>query len=350
MATIKDVAKKAGVSVATVSRVLNDSGYYNQEKATAVRSAVAELGYRRNIHWARLRQNSSNTIGFLLGNRDTMNSMQMSLLMACERTLHQAGYDVVFTVFRYDPKEPAKRLTLPRMFLHEGLLDGVILAGVHYGNLLEAFARIPMPYVLLGNTFIGKAGEIQHDALVYDDIAGSYEAAQYLVRMGHRRIAFAGNAQLPWFRRRYDGYLRAMQEAGLRDNSVVADWHVNAIEYGQLAAAQLLRLATPPTAIFAGNDELAAGIWKELTKRRIHIPRDMSLMGFGDRPEFSILEPSLTTVSVFQEKIGETLAQMLLAKLADPDTVVPSRFFPCKVVERSSCAPPSSRALAGSHA
>ena len=349
MPTIKDVAKKAGVSVATVSRVLNDSGYYDPEKATAVRNAVNELGYRRNIHWARLRQNASNTIGFLLGNRDTMNSMQMSLLMACERVLHKAGYDVVFTVFRYNGDDRASRLVLPRMLMQEGMLDGVILAGLHYGNLLDAFARMKMPYVLLGNTFIGEAGEIEHDAVVYDDVAGSYEGAQYLLRQGHRRIAFVGNAQLPWFRRRYDGYLRAMKEAALQENSVVEDWQVSAIEYGQFAAAQLLRQTGQPTAIFAGNDELAAAIWKELTKRRIQIPRDISLLGFGDRSEFSILEPSLTTISVFQEKVGETLAQMLLAKLAKPGLLVPSRVLPCKIVERSSCGLPSSRVIVASN-
>ncbi|MGH9845712.1 MAG: substrate-binding domain-containing protein [Blastocatellia bacterium] len=102
----------------------------------------------------------------------------------------------------------------------------------------------------------------------------------------------------------------------------------------------MLRRATSPTAIFSGNDEIAGGIWKTLVSRGVTLPRQMSLVGFGDREEFSILEPSLTTMSVFQEKIGEELARMLLQKLKQPGLRLESKVFPCQLVERNSCSVP----------
>jgi DNA-binding LacI/PurR family transcriptional regulator len=341
MATIKDVARRAGVSVATVSRVLNNSGYFDGETARRVNDAVAALGYRRNVHWKRLAQNSSETVCFLLGNRDALNSMQVKMLMACERVCAEAGYDLVFAPFRYSAETPAKQLQLPRLIAHEGTVDGVILAGVHYENLLDALTRLKLPYVLLGNTYIGDKDKLRKDAVVYDDVGGAYEATQYLIRLGHRRIAFVGNVDLPWFRRRYDGYRRAVREAKLEEITKVAAWDLSYIEYGQAAAAELLREAKPPTAIFAGNDETAGGVWKALVSRGIAIPRQVSLIGFGDRADFSILEPALTTVSVFQDKIGAELGRMLIEKLRHPGSRVESVTFPCQIVERSSCGTPA---------
>lgn len=338
-ATIKDVARRARVSTATVSRVLNNSGYYDPETARAVNEAIEALSYQRNIHWKRLAQNSSDTVCFLLGNRDTLNSMQVNMLMASERVCAAAEYDLVFAPFRYGEETSPSRIELPRLLAQRGTVDGVILAGVHYENFLEALSRRKLPYVILGNTYIGREEKLKKDAIIYDDISGAYEATKYLIRLGHRRIAFVGNTSLPWFLRRYNGYLRALKEERLERVTVTEDWQVSYIEYGRLAAAELLRGTQPPTAIFGANDEIAGGIWKVLVQRRIAIPQQISLMGFGDREDFSILEPSLTTVTVFQDKLGAALAQMLLQKLKQPGTRIESLSFPCQIVERSSCGP-----------
>lgn len=339
--TIKEVARKAGVSTATVSRVLNGSGYFDKETARAVNEAVEALGYQRNIHWKRLAQNSSETVCFLLGNREALNSMQVKMLMACEKTLAEAGYDLVFAPFRYRAETPAAQLSLPRLIAHPGMVDGVILAGLHYENFLEALAKRKLPYALLGNTYIGSKEKLKKDAVIYDDVSGAYEATQYLLRLGHRRVAFVGNVALPWFKRRYDGYRRALKEAGLDEMTATARWDVSYIEYGKLAAAELLRGAKAPSAIFGANDAIAGGVWKALVGRGVAIPQQVSLMGFGDREDFSILEPALTTVSVFQDTLGAELAQLLLQRLDKPSAHVASRVFPCQLVERNSCAAPA---------
>lgn len=345
-ATIKDVAKKAGVSTATVSRVLNNAGYFDPDTARRVQEAVEALGYRRNVHWERLVRQESCTVCFLLGNRESLNSMQVKMLLACERVMAEAGYDVVFSLHRYDAEMKAGNLPLPRLLAQRGSVDGVILAGVHHDNFLDALDKLKLPYVIVGNTYIGRKEKLKQDAIVYDDVAGCFEAIEYLIRLRHQRIAFVGNIRLPWFARRYEGYQKAMKKAGLKEITVTDDWNVHHIEYGKLAAADLLRRATTPTAIFCGNDEIAGGVWKALLGRGVAMPREISLVGFGDREEFSILEPSLTTISVFQEKIGEELARMLLQKLKHPGTRLEAKVFPCQLMERHSCsAPPANLKL-----
>ncbi|MCZ2077508.1 MAG: LacI family DNA-binding transcriptional regulator [Bryobacteraceae bacterium] len=215
MVTIKDVARSAGVSTTTVSRVLNRRGYFDRDTASLVRRVAAELGYRQNVNWKRLSRQTSETICYLLGNSHTMNSMHVEVLMSAERVLREAGYDMVFVPFCYRASARGTQLELPRRFQQQGTVDGVILAGVHCSNLLEALSRLNLPYVLLGNAFMGPCKKLKWDVVIYDDITGSYETVNYLVRLGHRRIAFVGNMRLPWFCRRYEGYARVMRERGL---------------------------------------------------------------------------------------------------------------------------------------
>jgi LacI family transcriptional regulator len=338
--TIKEVAREAGVSVATVSRVLNGSGYFDEETARKVRGAVERLGYRRNVHWKRLKRNSSDTISFLLGNREAMNSMQMRLLVASERVCHERGLDVVFSSFRYSAETKASQLVLPRVLAEQGVVDGVILAGQHSANLLEALDQARIPWVLAGNNFVGPARCTSLFTVYYDEQGGIADAARYLARLGHRRIAFVGNAALPWFRRRLEAFRAALASQARSLIEVCEDWRVSNVEYGCLSAARLLRLSRRPTAILAANDEIAAGVWMELTQQSVRIPAEMSLVGFGDREEFQILRPALSTVSVFPQKLGASLAEMLIQRMENPKARIESRVFPCQLMERASCGPP----------
>jgi len=336
MPTIRDVAALAKVGVATVSRVLNGSGYADSETRLRVQQAAASLNYRRNANWSRLKSRSSQTILFLLGNRQTFNAFQMRLLSSCEKALQARGYDLIFSRYEYSGRVLASELALPRMLELTCAIDGVLLAGVHHPNLLQVLDTRGMPYSLLGNNFAGAAPE---NGVFYDDRGGVEEAADYLVRLGHRRIAFLGNVSLAWFARRYEGYLTAMEKHALAPVAVSENWQVADTEYGQMATAQLLREALPPTALLAGNDELAAGAWKELVRRGVSIPGEMSLIGLGDRVEFAILEPELSSVSVFVENLGERLTAMLLARIDDPLYSPKSETYACKLIERASCGP-----------
>lgn len=347
-ATIKDVAKAAGVSVATVSRVLNGSGYFDKETARRVRDAVTKLDYRKNIHWTRLSRNSSETVCFLLGNRESMNSMQMKMLVACERRCAELGLDVVFTSFRYPGEARPEDLALPKMLAVRGMVDGVILAGHHTSNLLEALRSLHIPWALAGNNFVGRPADTRYFTVTYDEAGAIEDAARRLLRLGHRQIAFIGSEKYLWFRRRLTTLQNALAGCRVTLQTVTEDWNLPSIDYGRLAAAQLLRSPRPPTAILAANDEVAAGAWKELMHRGVRIPADLSLVGFGDREEFQILEPSLASISVFPDRLGLALADMLGQRLTDPEARIASRMFPCQLMERASCGPaPSRLAVAG---
>jgi LacI family transcriptional regulator len=339
MVTIRHVAKHAGVSIATVSRVLNDSGYADPDTRAKVHAAIEALGYERNVHWSRLASQSSKTLVFLLGNRSTLNSMQMRLLIACEQTLRDRGYDLVFSRMNYAPGDRDQTLALPRILAQPGAVDGVVLVGLHFENLLQLLRQRKLPFVALGNNLQVDESSLDYNTVLYDDENGVFEAVGYLARLKHRRIAFVGNTRQPWFARRHKGYERAIAEARLKPIAVTADWRVGNLDYGQMSAAEILRATTPPTAIIAANDELAAGVWKELTRRKVAIPDQISLIGFGDRTEFSILEPSLTSVSVYEEQLGERLGLMLLELLQDDTRKLPKEVYPCKLMERHSCAP-----------
>ena len=131
-----------------------------------------------------------------------------------------------------------------------------------------------------------------------------------------------------------------MEERGLDPLGVTENWQLANTDYGQLATTQLLKDSRrPPTAILAGNDELSAGAWKELTKRKITIPKEMSLIGLGDRAEFSILEPAMSSISVFDDQLGERLTTMLLSRIQDSKHAPASETYPCKLIERASCSP-----------
>ena len=340
MPTIRDVAAKAGVSVSTVSRVLNQSGYSDADTRARVRHAAAALNYQPNANWSRLRSQSSQTILYLLANRDNINSFHMRLLVSCERTLQSRGFDLTFSRYEYSRALAPAALPLPRMLEKSGAVDGILLAGVHHPNLLQLLEKRRIPHVMLGNDFDGPPARLARNCVFFDDGAGIADAVDHLVRLGHRRIAFVGNVEFPWFRRRHQAYAAAMDRHALPQCAVTAHWPVVNTEYGQLAAAQLLRASAPPTAIVAGNDELAAGVWKELTRRAIAIPRQVSLIGCGDRPEFNILEPELSSISVFVDQLGERLTAMLLRRIETPQDAVPSETYPCKLVDRASCAPP----------
>lgn len=316
---------------------MNQNGYADPETRQRVLLAARQLHYKPNAHWSRLRARSSRTILFLLCNHPHFNSFHTRLLGACEKTLRGCGYDLIFARHEYPAELRPADIPLPAMLDREGAVDGLLLAGVHHANFLAALRKRQLPYTVLGNNF---AVLPEQNCISFNDEAAVEDATRYLIRLEHRRIAFLGNGALPWFRKRYTGYRRVMEEHYLPLLEATADWQVSNIDYGQLAVGELLRTSPHPTALVAGNDEIAAGAWKELTRRRIPIPARMSLLGIGDRPEFSILEPALSSIAVFPESLGDRMTTLLLEQIRNPRRPVASELFPCKLVERASCAPP----------
>lgn len=350
--TIKEVARKAGVGIATVSRVLNNSAHVDPETRTRVNAVIRRFGYRPNAQGRRLVKRATEMVCFVLSNRDFMNPFHSGILYGVERFLSQAGHDVVFTNLHYLADTPAGELALPRILTHRGIADGVILAGTNYPNLLAAMDQMRVPYVLFGNNIVGRdlpdGVPAPPDSVYYEERSSARALVEMLVDMGHRAVWFVGDTRMPWFRRRNDAYREVLAARGLQPREYIApcegDYHDYGLAYGEQAAEHILRSLEPVTAMFAGNDGIAYGLWKSLTRKGVRVPNDVSLVGFDDVQEARLVEPPLTTVHVPTAEIGRACAQLLMAKLAARGKPQPGVIVPTSVVLRGSCAPRASAA------
>ncbi len=352
--TIKEVARKARVGIATVSRVLNNSARVDPHTRERVSAAIRRLGYRPNAQGRRLVKRSTETVCFVLSNRDFMNPFHSGILWGAERFLAEAGQNVVFTNLRYSRETPASELALPRILTNRGIVDGVILSGTNYPNLLGAMNQLRVPYILLGNNIIGPdqrqhRDAVRTDAVYYEERGSARALMERLVRLGHRAIWFVGDTRMPWFRRRLESYRAVVREHGIIPREFTSphdgDYRDYGLAYGEWAAEHILRSRQPVTAIFAGNDGIAYGIWKMLQRQGLRIPNDVSLVGFDDVKEARLTDPPLTTIHVPLEQVGRECARLLLEKLAAPERRRPRLVVPTTVVERGSCGPPPERPL-----
>jgi DNA-binding LacI/PurR family transcriptional regulator len=163
---------------------------------------------------------------------------------------------------------------------------------------------------------------------------------RYLISLGHRHICFVGNTRLPWFARCFEGYRRSMEEAGLTPRQSSIDSEDDA-EIGYLGTKSLLSTGEPVTAIFAGNDPTAHGVYKALRDSRLKIPEDISVAGCNDTIG-AWLHPGLTTIREFPEQLGKQMVELLLNRIAKPGQEPQRVTIPTEFIKRDSCCPPRS--------
>jgi len=327
--TLEQVARLAKVSPATVSRVANASGRVSPQIEARVRRAAAQLQIELK------RKNKGKLIAFLLSNREMLHPFHSRVLFGAESYCASRDYNMVFLCFRYPPNVSWRGFHLPSILQRPAVVDGFILAGTNSQNLMDLLTHKGVPFAVLGNNVVGEWQSSAHDVVWFDDIRGAYEATRYLLSQGHRDIWFEGNCRLPWFARRYQGCRQAMEEAGLTPRVAELDCD-NERELGYLATKSVLTRGEPVTAIFAGGDATAQGVYKALTDFGLRIPDEMSVVGFNDT-EAAILHPPLTTVGVFPEQVGRQLAETLINRIAHPDLAPQRASIPTQLVKRESC-------------
>lgn len=226
---------------------------------------------------------------------------------------------------------------MPQVLRRRDMVSGFIVAGTNTKNLLDLLGQKEVPFVVLGNNVLGQWTEKECDTVWSDDPQGAYELTQYLQSLGHRDIWFVGNCQLAWDARRYEGYRRAMLEMGLVPQFSSFDIQQEE-DLGFLATKSILGQGKPVTAIFAGGDVLARGVYRALRDARLKVPEDISVVGFNDI-EAESLHPPLTTAHVFCEQIGRHLGELLLDRITVPNRPARRCTIPTQVVKRESCAP-----------
>ncbi|HEX5484334.1 MAG TPA: LacI family DNA-binding transcriptional regulator [Terriglobia bacterium] len=334
--TIRDVARQAGVGLGTVSRVLNGGVSVSPETRTRVLAVMRRLDFRPHAQARRILRRRSGMVCFLLSNRAFMHSFHARILQGVENCASALKQHVIYAVAHYDPSTAPGRIALPPILQERGWVDGLILAGIIYANFLRRVQDLHIPFVCMGNNVVTTDGAGDFDLVSFDGYKGTAEAAQFLVNQGHRRIAFAGDTFYPWFRERHQGYLSAIRVNKLNPISLAARKETSFPEYGEWAAARLLDIKPRATAVIAGNDEIAYGIWRALRRRGLAIPEDMSLVGFDDREEAKLMDPPLTTVQVHKEEIGEALMKLLLEKMHHAGPPFTKRILSTELMVRES--------------
>jgi DNA-binding LacI/PurR family transcriptional regulator len=189
--------------------------------------------------------------------------------------------------------------------------------------------------VVLGNNIVEERRQADFDVVWSDDIQGAHEMTRHLQSLGHQEIWFVGNCRLPWFSRCYSGYRQAMEEAGLTTHLCEFDSRDQKVN-GYLATKWILTQGKAATAIFAGTDECAQGVYRALRDSGRRIPEDMSVAGFNDTYA-SVLHPVLTTVREFPDQLGMRMVELLLKRIAHPDIPPQHLTIPTELVRGESC-------------
>ncbi|QDD88356.1 LacI family DNA-binding transcriptional regulator [Pseudomonas oryzihabitans] len=338
MATIKDVAARAGISYTTVSHVVNNTRPVSPGVREKVEAAIAELGYVPSGVARSLRSQATGTFGVLVPN--AVNPYFAELARGIEDHCERQGYSVILCNSDDDAEKQLRYLRV----LRERRIDGLVVATVDGDpRFAEALAGLRIPLVLVDRPLEGvQAGHIR-----IDHQHGGLLATRHLLELGHRRIAcIGGPADSPVARERVTGYQQALAEADVAAGPVRHCPFTAAA--GHTAARELLAQPDRPTAIFAGNDTIALGVLRAAAEAGLTVPGQLSVVGFDDIELSRYLYPALTTIGQSIRDLGERAAQLLLARregVGGPSThdiAVP------RLVLRESTAAPS--ALEISHA
>lgn len=330
MATIKDVAARAGISYTTVSHVVNGTRPVSDQVRRKVEAAIAELGYVPSGVARSLRARATGTLGLLVPNAS--NPYFAELARGIEDHAERNGYSVILC---NSDDDIDKQLRYLRVLL-ERRIDGLIVATVASdAAFAQALANLQVPLVLVDRSLEG----VNADQLRVDHEQGAYLATRHLLELGHRRIVcIGGPASTQVAQLRAAGYQRALDEAGVAAQAVVDCPFTSPAGH---AAAQMLLAAEPrPTAIFAGNDMIALGVLRAAAERGLQVPQQLSVVGFDDIEVSRYLHPALTTVGQCIGALGEQVAARLLERIRTPDLAVTQRLIePILLLRESSAAP-----------
>jgi LacI family transcriptional regulator len=338
VATIKQVAEMARVSVATVSRVVNNSGYVSPELRARVENAMYAVDYRPSALARSLRRQKTHTIGVLL---PALNQPFFSALaFALERTLFAADYRTLICSSEGDPVKEAAYIDI----LLRQRVDGVIL--VPLGQNADGASRLldaNIPIVLIDRDL----PRLPINRVLSDNLGGGYAGTRHLLELGHRRIALVGGPSvIQTLAARTEGAQRAFQDFGVPfdpDLMLVTGTHVD-FETGYEVGMRLFASPQPPTAIFALTDVVAVGVLHAASEYGLALPRDLSVVGYDDIPVAAYVIPSLTTVAQPIYAMGQTAVEILLRRLSNPDHPPETMTLETRLIVRKSTLPYSSSA------
>ena len=324
MATITDVSRRAKVSRSTVSRIVAGNGYVSDAARKAVALAIAELGYRPNPMARGLKSNRSDIIGAVVG--DIAGPFNAQMAGGMQTSCRRGGKSILLASGHYTPEDETQAI----LDLIDRSCDGLILylenPVSEMANTIITQNRVPV--VMIG----GNASRVAKGVVRIDHFAGARDAIRFLLSQGHRKIAhFSGNLEYHDTRERLLGIDAALAEASMSRDDIHVEYGTYSEHFGQSAAIRLLESGREVTAIFAGDDDIAAGVLLAVKRRGLNVPSDISLMGFDDNFHARHLTPTLTTIRQPVDLAGEVAADLLLSIIAGR---TPAKSTGCRMVVR----------------
>jgi LacI family transcriptional regulator, galactose operon repressor len=326
--TIADVAAAAGVSVATVSKVINDRYGVAEQTSERVRAVIQELGYTSSLVAQSLRSRRTNVIAILAADIEPFNA---ELLKGAARAIRGTGYELV--VFsdcgQRDDQVGWENRSLGRV---SALTDGAILVTPSTVDVPFATPVVAVDHNVRSSTL---------PSVDSDNLSGAVAATEYLIGLGHRRVGFlAGRPDLESARLREQGYRRALESEGIAFDPALVRVGGYEPETAREATRDLLQLDDRPTAIFAANDTSAIETIAVARSLGLVVPDDLSVIGFDNVPESVLCEPPLTTIEQSIQQMGREAVQMLIGLIEDPSSRAAQVILPTRLVVRASCGPP----------
>ncbi len=308
MATIKDVAKYCGLSIATISKYLN-GGNVLEENRYIIQEAIDQLGYKRNNIARGLKTNKTMTIGVLIPSLN--NIFFTTIISHIEEALQRQGYGMIVCDFKSDAQLEQSKLE----FLMEKQVDGILV--VSYGGsagYIEELMKGKVPVVLLDRMLKG----VNCDCVLADNLNASYQAVEELIKRKHKRIGIIIGAMDTYTaEQRRQGYIRVHQDYQLPidERLIVAGNYT--VETGYKAFETLWALEERPSAVFITNYEMTIGAIMMINDRGIVIPEDVSLIGFDNIQMAKVVKPSLSVVEQPMAEMGQVAAKLMLKRLAE---------------------------------
>jgi LacI family transcriptional regulator len=313
MGTIQDVAKRAGVSIATVSRVLNGSAHVNAEVAARVHAAVKDLQYQPSRAARALRVNRTTIIGLLIS--DIQNPFFTALIRGVEDVAQRNGYSLILC---NSDENPHKEQQYIEVLCAERVAGAIVVPTRENQRGLRLFRDHDIPVVAVDR----RVKDRTTDAVLVDNVRGAREAVAHLIANGYRRIgAISGPTSTTTGRERLEGYREALREAGIVHDPTLECIGSFKEDGGHACADTLLDLEPPIDALFVANNLMTLGALEAIHKRNLRIPDDIAIVGFDEMPWATLSAISLTIVTQPAYELGSTAALRLFQRLEHPSAL-----------------------------
>ncbi|HZG60966.1 MAG TPA: LacI family DNA-binding transcriptional regulator [Anoxybacillus sp.] len=326
--TIYDVAKKAGVSISTVSRVINNTGRISEKTRKKVLEVMEALHYQPSVVASALTGKRTRTIGLIIP--DVANPFFSEIARKVEDRGRELEFNVLMCNTDNNPETEEMYLSL----LKQKSVDGIII-GTTTNNytVLNELLCDHFPVALIAQDI----PELAINVVRVDDFLGGYQATSHLVSLGHKKIAIIlGNLSRTSDKYRFQAYRQVLEENGLEYDEKLVIYTDYSMEDGKRAALEILKSPQRPTAIFACFDSLAVGVYQAAKELGLHIPNDLSVVGFDNTILATIVDPPLTTIAQPIDEMGRQVVDLLVREIEGEKTTKQRVILPPELIIRNS--------------